>query len=1293
MPESLQDHSWEVSYKTSGTRPDGTPVEILHDFYIPALERSIRYDRVAGYFRSSSLAAASQGFSAFVGNEGKIRMIVGCDLDPADIQIVLNKGKIEGTEVEKFMVGEVSGDEVWPEDVRRGAELLGWMLQRGCLEIRVAFRVHRTTGKPISVDSTQDGYVHEKWAVFYGFQEDCMAVSGSLNESRQALERNAENLDVFCEWHEGRDAERVRRYRDDFERLWRNEHPSFVVHSVPEAVRQELVRLGSRVNVPLEVDGTTAQPPPNIEPPSLEERLRMAVIRDAPRMPNGKFVGLYTAPVEPWPHQEVVAQRLISSWPFNHLLCDEVGLGKTIEAGLAIRSLHLCGLANRILIGAPASLCQQWQREMGSKFLLPFARATSREKEWSFPAENSAPSSTLLDQPLTIVSTALLTRKDRQAEIRSAEDFDITLIDEAHYARRSNLKQEANERSHPEFNRLFTMIRDRLRKKTRSLWLATATPMQLDRIEIADMLSLTGRVGSFQFDPSLTQGFYEILGKLVRGNSPKDSEWEFLRQSILALQTLDPQLWAYLHETVIDGPLKSAARGWLDRARVPRGNDLARIRRFIFSASPLARVMMRHTRKLLELYREKGQLNAKLARRTVLPLPRITFNAEETKVYDQLETYCEGLKKQIERNQRDRSRRVAMGFYLSFLRLRFASSLHAIRETLKRRRLRILNTLGHLEQDGDGEISDDVWRQLLDSESEREEVEAIGSFLKDRTERDLKWELGQVEDLLETLRSLTETPSKMKELFRVMGRRRDSRTGRVQQTVIFSRFYDTVENIRDLFRDADPNMLVGVYSGQGVGGQYVDPQSKRLIHVDREVVKHKFVRGEIDILICTDAAAEGLNLQTADFLINFDLPWNPMKVEQRIGRIDRIGQRHDDIYVLNLAYVDSAEQIVYDRLLSRLQQAGAIVGAQQISLLPVTVEEFQELAEGTLSAEQLEARALIRLEGQRVREQSTQIPVEELFDIYSKLATGYRSIQLPITLSEMENALLGSDFLKRIGCLASSDESGNQWISLAGLPGVPDGTRLTASRILADQGLPDGTTSRFASYGDPVFHAVLDRFLAEELPPCIRRIETQVQNGMPSLVGYVVATDDGNTQLITAFRELSGLTLDSERTLTEVDLTPHFLKLEEFAANEWFAHTAGAALAARNEKSANSEAALATMVARDLVATKARFASEPQFWPLVSQLDELANSRESVSIKELKPLSLLQNIEPELLFPVTAPQLSSHGHMLAPRVLVRAAVDLACRTADSLKISRSECTTERIVAKLDADAAAFLRNA
>jgi superfamily II DNA/RNA helicase len=175
-------------------------------------------------------------------------------------------------------------------------------------------------------------------------------------------------------------------------------------------------------------------------------------------------------------------------------------------------------------------------------------------------------------------------------------------------------------------------------------------------------------------------------------------------------------------------------------------------------------------------------------------------------------------------------------------------------------------------------------------------------------------------------------------------------------------------------RRADPEMLIGTYSGQG--GQYWDGKAGRMVGVERDEIKHRFLRGEVDILVCTDAAAEGLNLQTADLLVNFDLPWNPMKVEQRIGRIDRIGQRYRDIYVLNLCYADSAEEVVYGRLLTRLHDAGIIVGTQQMSLLPVTPEEFAQLADKTLNPEALEREAIKRAKAARQRTASMETTPE-----------------------------------------------------------------------------------------------------------------------------------------------------------------------------------------------------------------------------------------------------------------------------------------------------------------------------
>jgi superfamily II DNA/RNA helicase len=81
--------------------------------------------------------------------------------------------------------------------------------------------------------------------------------------------------------------------------------------------------------------------------------------------------------------------------------------------------------------------------------------------------------------------------------------------------------------------------------------------------------------------------------------------------------------------------------------------------------------------------------------------------------------------------------------------------------------------------------------------------------------------------------------------------------------------------------------------------------------ITRDEVKRQFREGKADVLLCTDAAAEGLNFQFCGALINYDMPWNPMRVEQRIGRIDRLGQRYPSIQIVNLHYADTVEADVY----------------------------------------------------------------------------------------------------------------------------------------------------------------------------------------------------------------------------------------------------------------------------------------------------------------------------------------------------------------------------------------------
>ncbi len=696
---SFRDVSWHPSYKTSSIRPDGRHVDILHDFYIPVLKIAVRYDRIAGFFRSSSLAIASQGFSAFTAADGRMRLVAGADFAPDDVAAILEGDRMR---LENRLMAELEDWQSWPEETSRGVRLLAWMVAREYLDVRVAFRIHGKTGRPISIDSTEDGYVHEKWAVFTDSGGNSIYISGSLNESGTALALNAENIDVHCDWWNELEKIRVDEAERDFDAVWRDRSPYLRVVELPEAVRRRLIRFAEGLSVPVEVDGTTAFRP-EIKPPSALERLKLAIIEDGPFLPGGRFVGMETAPVEPWPHQEIVSRRLIETWPFSWLLCDEVGLGKTIEAGLAIRSLVLSGLVKRVLIAAPASLTRQWQREMASKFLLPFARALTgagSRHEYIFPDEKTVDSPGLYSPSLSIVSTGLLAHKGRKNELGAALGFDITLVDEAHYARRQNPAAKDSRRARPRFGRLYRVIRDELRNRSRSLWFATATPMQLDWIEVYDLIRLTNRIGAFQDDPTLVWGYYDLLGRLGGKEDLHRLEWDFLRKVLKSISYHDPFLNEFINISVVDGRIRAPARQFIEHGRVPRGRDRDNMKRLIFSAAPLSRVMLRHTRALLEIYKEQGRLKAGLACRLILPIPRIVFTSEEKSAYDKLEEFCSGLAGQIGKGKGGRQAQMSLKFLLSLLRLRFASSLYAVKETVKRRLERVVQTLSfHREWD------------------------------------------------------------------------------------------------------------------------------------------------------------------------------------------------------------------------------------------------------------------------------------------------------------------------------------------------------------------------------------------------------------------------------------------------------------------------------------------------------------------------------------------------------------------------------------------------------------------
>ena len=176
------------------------------------------------------------------------------------------------------------------------------------------------------------------------------------------------------------------------------------------------------------------------------------------------------------------------------------------------------------------------------------------------------------------------------------------------------------------------------------------------------------------------------------------------------------------------------------------------------------------------------------------------------------------------------------------------------------------------------------------------------------------------------------------------------------RVIIFTQYLDTLDFIRDRLVARYGNQLA-CYSGRG--GEVWDAASNRWRVVEKADVKARSERDHpqaITILLGTDAASEGLNLQQFSALINYDLPWNPMRVEQRIGRIDRIGQEAPAVKILNLYMEGTIEEDTYDTLKRRIGLFEEVVGPLQ-PILAEMPRIFRRLARGEI--ELAEARRLL----------------------------------------------------------------------------------------------------------------------------------------------------------------------------------------------------------------------------------------------------------------------------------------------------------------------------------------------
>lgn len=335
--------------------------------------------------------------------------------------------------------------------------------------------------------------------------------------------------------------------------------------------------------------------------------------------------------------------------------------------------------------------------------------------------------------------------------------------------------------------------------------------------------------------------------------------------------------------------------------------------------SPTRVLISRHTRELLRRYHQAGKLAARIATRKVTDF-LVTLSPAERELYEAVEDYISSTYDNASQNER-----TAVGFVMTIYRRRLASSFYALEQTLQKR-LDMLEQREPVTQLSFEDIpDDDMEDDVLDSD-EAEKLE----------KKSLRFEEAQaIKQLLKRTRSLP-VDTKVQSLMLIIEQlQRDG----YKQIIVFTQYTDSLDFLRQQLIRYRKAASILCFSGRG--GERWNNQSWE--NISREKTKQLFKEGEAEILLCTDAAAEGLNFQFCGALINYDMPWNPMKVEQRIGRIDRLGQQFETIRIINLLYENTVEADIYQTLRDRIGLFGAFVGKLQpiLSRLP---RAFSELA-------------------------------------------------------------------------------------------------------------------------------------------------------------------------------------------------------------------------------------------------------------------------------------------------------------------------------------------------------------
>lgn len=708
---------------------------------------------------------------------------------------------------------------------------------------------------------------------------------------------------------------------------------------------------------------------------NLDQPVKFELRTQAMRLPVLNQHGILgNSIIEILPHQILAAHRVITSNKRRMLLADEVGLGKTFEAGIIIKELMSRGEASRILIVTPAGLVTQWQEDM-KKF------------EFDFIIYQSGLEISIADfwnrMDLIIVSIDTLKIRENLNDCLSAKEWDVIVFDEAHHLTRKDYGDKADKSDR-------YIAAEQIESKTKAMLCLTATPHQGDRNKFFNLIALLNR--------------------------------DLFRDE----------------------------------------HDLFRHR------ERLAEIMIRQRK--IDVTDDQGQ--PLFVKRIVKSL-RYTPTPEESKFFRYLTDYLLTGYKVAEESLGKRYQ--ALGFVMVTFQKIAASSIYAIRMALQERLIRLMFI--ELEKSTDEsevpKLRDDIVayaRYKHHDGTRRDDIfvyekHMFEKYLQEEAVDPLEFvgapdEINLLKKLLAYLPEGDET-----KLIKLLEAINTIKKDYLQEKfIIFTEYLHTqnyiVRKLKEAYGDDDVVLIRG--------GD----------HREKIQAAKKF-KSSSHFLVSTQAGGEGINLQHCHIVFNYDMPWNPMKVEQRIGRIHRYKQK-DTVQIYNMFANDTIEDRIYERLEEKLSEITKTIGnddereAFKENILGIVAEE--------LNFDDLYKEALRKgKEAYEITKEKIDSAVARAKEVYEKLGDLTQSMEKfnlekyhrtkgDVSLSDVEKFIL--DFLKSEGKRVSKDDE--EYFEFIVPEIIPNygGHKYTKVTFDRQKAIEDPTL-HFMALGHPVTDAII----------------------------------------------------------------------------------------------------------------------------------------------------------------------------------------------------------------------------